>query len=111
MPSLLLTAASGAPFPLVSGNLWSGQGFKPYSQVRLYLDRSASGNAYISTSGNATVTSGGFLLSGQNQDAMALAPAGRLEYPRLVFVSGQLNLFATCDAAASGQARLYFEIF
>jgi hypothetical protein len=118
MPSVLLTQASGHPFPLISGNAWSGQGAaQPYSMVRLHLDRSASGNAYVSLSGNAsglppvTINSGGFLLSGRNCDMMVIAPGQTVEYPRLGFVSGQCNLFVACEAAASGQARLYWEKF
>lgn len=113
MPSFLLTAASGAPFPLVSGNFRSGMNFPfPVGEVRLKLARTASGNAYISLSGGTTVTSGGFFLSGNNSDAMVLEPGERYSIPRVAFQgSGSFNIFATCDPACSGQARLYMDPF
>lgn len=112
MPSTILSAASGSPFPLVSGNLWSGQGaFHPVGGVRLLLDPISSGNAYISLSGGATTRSGGFFLSGGLTDGMLLAPGGDYFIPKLAFVSGQMSIWATCDPAASGQGRLYWETF
>ncbi len=121
MPSTLLTAASGIPFPLISGNAFSGQGVPhPVGGVQLVLSPSASGNAYISLSGltlsgdlGTTVNSGGFFLSGGGlNDGILLAPGGGYFIPRLgIGPSGQLNLFASCDPAASGQARLYWECF
>lgn len=112
MPSVLLTAASGSPFPIVSGNLWSGQGAQiPRTGVYVYLSPEASGFAYVSLSGGSTVNSGGFFLSGVNtSDGVLLAPGKDRFYPRSLFApSGTLNLFATCVATASGQARLYWE--
>ncbi len=112
MPSVLLTAASGGPWPLVSGNYFSGQGANhPVGGMQLYLDVAASGNAYVGLSGGATVNSGGFLLSGINVDAMPIRPGGGYFLPKLAFISGQLNVFVTCDPTCSGVARLYYEIF
>lgn len=116
MPSVLLTAASGAPFIVYSGGLpFSGRPVMfPYSFVNLKYANTASGNAYVSyTSGGPfAVNSGGAFPNGSGlYDAMMLAPGERYQIPRLVFISGILNIFATCDAAASGQGRLYFDVF
>ena len=114
MPSVVLTAASGAPFPLVSGNFWSGvAGQHPVGEVRLKLITSASGNAYISLSGGSTVSSGGFFLSGVNtSDAVMIIPGEVYVVPKLgLQSSGALGIYVSCDPAASGVARLFYEIF
>jgi hypothetical protein len=115
MPSLILTRASGAPFPLVSGDLsvhFSGQMPKPVGGVFLHLDRSASGNAYVALSGGSTLLSGGFFLSGLSADpGIVLKPGDSFFVPKLCCgPSGRLDLFGASDAAASGQARLHYEI-
>lgn len=111
MPSQLLTQASGAPFPVVSGNFWSGQAaLMPRTGIQFYWDDTASGAAYLSLSGSATLTSGGFFLSGGFTDGMKLKPGASIFYPRSVFISGQCNVFAMCDATASGQGRLWWEV-
>lgn len=110
----MLTLASGAPFPLVSGNFWSGVSNKPaIGGIQLRLDRAASGNAYIALSGGGTQQSGGFLLSGINTtDGMQIGPGDAYFLPRISFTpSGQLNVYVMSDAACSGQARLYYECF
>ncbi len=123
MPSILLSAASGAPFPIWSGNIWSGQGWpKPVGGVQLRLHPNASGNAYIYLSGNSTsgiqmtINSGGPLLSGASgvglNDGMIMAPGDSYFVPKLGDgASGVLSIFTNCDAAASGQSRLYWEAF
>lgn len=112
MPSTLLTAASGAPFPLASGDYWSGTGAQhPVGGVNLRLAKNASGNAYVGLSGGTTLNSGGFFLSGNNADGFVLHPGDSYFIPRLAFVSGQMNIYAHCDPACSGQARLYWENF
>lgn len=119
MPSVLLSRASGNPFPLASGNIWSGQGaFHPVGKVVLKLSPDASGFAYISlsgyipvTSGGPTINSGGFLLSGLNVDGFLMKPGDTYEIPKLALQSGTMNIYATCDAAVSGQGRLYWEAF
>lgn len=118
MPSAILTAASGAPFPIISGNFWSGKAVTPVGGIRFRLDPAASGNAYISLSGvggsGGTIKSGGFFLSGYNTtDGMLLAPTDDGYFlPRLaIALSGTINVYAACDPAASGVARLYWEMF
>ncbi len=114
MPSTLLSLASGAPFPLVSGNFWSGVSNKPcVGGIQFRLDRAASGNAYISLSGGGTIQSGSFFMSGINTtDGMQIGPGDGYFIPRVAFtLSGQLNVFVTCDPACSGQARLFWEAF
>lgn len=114
MPSTLLSAASGAPFPLVSGNLWSGTGaFHPLGGIQLRLAPNASGNAYVSLSGGSTVNSGGFLRSGGGLlDGMIMKPGDSYFVPKLgIHPSGFIGIYGTCDPEASGQARLYWEAF
>lgn len=112
MPTVLLTAASGGPWPLISGNFFSGQAPPVVGGIQLVLFPNASGNAYVSLSGGATVSSGGFFLSGINTtDAMVLSPGGAYFIPRSALYpsSGTLNVFVTCDPACSGQARMAYE--
>lgn len=114
MPSKLLTCASGSPYPIVSGNLWSGQGANhPVGGIQFYLDASSSGFAYVGYSGGFTVRSGTTELSGGViaglSDGFPLAPGGSIFLPKLGFTSGSVSVFATCDAACSGQARLWWQ--
>lgn len=116
MPSLILgqPVASG-PNIIVSGNPWSGKNPKPVDGVQLRW-MSSGGNAFIGLSGNFTVTSGGFLLSGGTNsglgDGMFLAPGDSYFLPKAVCgLSGTYNVFATCDVAASGVGRLFFEVY
>lgn len=114
MPSVILTAASGGPWPIVSGNFWSGTGAQhPIGGIQLRLDTAASGNAYVGLSGGMTVRSGGFLLSGVNTtDGMIMAPGDSYFIPKAALaISGTLNVYATVEAAGSGQARLFYEMF
>ena len=110
MPSVLLTAASGSPFPIVSGNPWSGTRITGGVQLRLHPN--ASGNAYITLSGGGTVTSGSFLFSGLGyMDGYLMAPGNeRFVDKAFCGASGSISIYATCDGAASGQARLFYEI-
>jgi len=111
VPSTILSRASGQPFPIVSGNYWSGQGvFHPVGGIQLRLSPDASGNAFVGLSGGMTANSGGFLLSGSNVDGMLLRPGDPYFIPKIAFISGQVNVYATCDATCSGQARLYWEV-
>ena len=83
--------------------------------VNLKYANNASGNAYISyqSGGPFNINSGAAFPNGSGlYDMMMLAPGERYSIPRLEFPnSGVLNIFATCEAAASGQGRLYFDIF
>lgn len=110
MPSVLLSQASGTPFQLFSGTLYSGQGYKvPVGGFQLRLDKTSSGNAYIGLSGAMTINSGNIIgTSGGEQDGMPLFPGDSMFIPRSAFgASGQFSIFVACDAACSGQARLY----
>lgn len=114
MPSTLVTAASGAPFPLVSGNFWSGTGgFHPVGGIQLRAGLSNSGSVYVGLSGGMTVTSGGFFLSGGGlNDGMPLAAGDSLFIPKVAFqTSGVVNVYVNCDAACSGQARIFWEAY
>lgn len=111
MPSLIVgqPLASG-PIQIISGNPWSG-GRHPITGIQLVLDRSASGCVYVGFSGNVTMTSGGFFLSGSIgiNDGLQLAPGAAYFVPKGALISGQYNVYVWHDAACSGQARLYFE--
>lgn len=104
--------ASGAQL-LVSGCYWSGSNPIPTGGVQLYLDETASGNAYVAFSGNMTFLSGGMFLSGGGlDDGMKLRPGTGYFIPRLATGnSGQLAMYVRHDPACSGQARLWFQVF
>ena len=116
MPSVLIgnPLASGAQ-QIVSGNPWSGAGPSfPLGGIQLLLSPDASGNVYIGLSGGINVTSGGMFLSGSlgYMDALPLQPGGAYFIPKTAFrTSGEYNVYARHDAACSGQARLYWEIY
>lgn len=114
MPSKLLTCASGSPYPLVSGNLWSGQGaYHPVGGIQFYLDETSSGKAYVGYSGGFTVNSGTLALSGGATslyglgDGYPIRPGESFFLPRVGMTSGAAP-YATCDPACSGQARLWW---
>ena len=116
--------ASGAQL-LFSGNPFSGRPW-PVGGVQLRLDKTASGNAYIYStqvlSGEyqiypagtiPTYISGGMFLSGGGlADGMIMYPGDGLFIPKsFAGISGQIQIAAICDAACSGQARLWYEIY
>lgn len=120
MPSVFIGNRSGGQ-PLFSGNLLSGrtsfEGKFPQAGVQLRWDRNASGYAYVGLSGGVTVNSGGVLQSGTTwvggMDGMQMGPGDSYWIPRtgLGIQSGDFNVFVLCDAGASGQGRMYFEIY
>ena len=116
MPSFIIGNRSGGD-PVVSGNPWSGQvgiaGQFPTGGVQLGLDKDASGCAYVALSGGVTVRSGGFFLSGGGLlDGVQVHPGGAYFIPRIATgPSGFINIFVACDAAASGQARLFYDVY
>jgi len=111
MPSYLIGNRSGGDL-LVSGNPWSGQ-IRPQGGVQLRLDKNASGTAYVAFSGGMTVTSGSVWLSGGGlMDGSPLYPGDALFVPRIATgASGSFSLYVMADAAASGQARLYYDVY
>ena len=121
MPSTLIGPTSGATaVPLWSGFPFSGTPF-PVGAVNLRLDKSASGNAYIYcsgagipvASGGPTITSGGPAQSGAGLlDGMILYPGDTYIVPRnRIATSGGVGTIAiSCDPAASGQARLWWDL-
>jgi hypothetical protein len=63
-----------------------------------------------------TVGSGGLFQSGTAwsgaMDGMVLTPGDTYWIPRIgTGMSGHYDIRVACDAAASGQGRMYFEIF
>lgn len=131
MPSVFLGYVAGSGFtPLVSGNPWSGQ-LEPVGQVYVKADYRNSGYVYVSLSGawafsgqmstlvgsgGPTINSGGMPLSGLGlMDGMILAPGDVYPVPRMAMAntgpySGRYPICVGCDAAASGFARVYFEM-
>jgi hypothetical protein len=112
MPSVL----AGQPFAsgpqlLVSGCFWSGQATSPQGGVLVVVDREASGSIYIGFSGSLTYKSGaGYLTGGGLNDGVQLGPGQNRFIPRLMLPnSGTINIYFWTDAAASGQARVYWE--
>ena len=115
MPSVLVGNQSGGQ-PIVSGNPWSGQNPVPQGGIQLRWDGTASGYLYVGLSGNLTVASGGLYQSGSAWsgmlDGMQLSPGDTYWIPRIATgISGNINIFVTADAAASGQGRLYWEAY
>lgn len=117
MPSVIVGAISGG-MQLVSGNFWSGvAAFRPQGTVQLRWDPTlSSGRCYVGFSGGITTGSGAVIGSGGIAsgmlDGMILNPSDSYMIPRLAFgLSGNLDIFVTCDAAVSGVGRLWFEIF
>lgn len=113
MPSVVIGQGSG-PQQIISGNPWSGQQKMPRTGVQLRLARNASGEVYVGLSGGVTANSGGSFASGASGmlDGFPLGPGDSYFVPAYAFgVSGTYNLFARWEAAASGQARLYYEAF
>lgn len=112
MGSAVLTNASGSPFPLISGNFFSGVAAPhPIGGVQMRADPSNSGFAYVYLSGGGTLTSGGFFLSGVNvTDGMILAPGDSYFVPKACLtLSGTVNIFVRTDATGSGRDKAWFE--
>jgi len=114
MPSTIIgnPLASG-PQIIVSGNPWSGLQVMPQGGIQLKLGSGAAGNVYIGLSGGTTLNSGGLFLSGASGllDGMPVGPGESYFIPRYAFkTSGTYTVYARHDAAASGIARLYYEI-
>lgn len=99
---------------ILSGNYWSGT-FAPVGGIQLVAWPANSGNVYVGLSGGVTITSGVFQKSGgpSRLDGVPLAPGATYFIPKLAFsnVSGTPQVFAQPDAACSGQARLFWEVF
>ena len=125
MPSLLVLPVSGGA-TLVSGDIFSGNRGSPQGVVQLYLDTAAPGPIYVgfhrhpapsdltpwsgnhSFSGVVTITSGGTLSSGGLADGMLMRPGDSHQIPKLVLVSGILDIRYATPAGSSG-GRLFFE--
>lgn len=111
MPSVLLTNQSGGQ-NILSG--WvSGHPLQPVGGVQLRLSPIASGNAYVGLSGTVAITSGNMsgTMSG-GLDGMIMKPGDTYFIPKLACgLSGNLTVQVATDAAASGQGRMFFEVF
>ncbi len=126
MPSMLLgnPVASGA-IRVMSGNPYSGT-FGPTGGVQ-FRWVSSGGNCYIALSGGGPILSGTFMTINSGDivatrgpasgmlDGFLMAPGDSYFLPALCFGkgpnSGFINVFALCDAVASGIGRLYWETF
>jgi hypothetical protein len=132
MASLVLGYVPGSGFvPLFhSGNIFSGR-VEPVGGCQVRAWPSNSGAVYISlsggnvfsgqwgtlpASGGPTITSGAMPLSGGPLsgicDGIVLQPGDSYFVPRIAFQTSGLNqVCAGCDAACSGQARLFWEMY
>ena len=123
MPSTLVGGQSGGVL-LVSGNIYSGSfldvgtGY-PGAQgrvggIQLKLGGDASGFVYVGLPGLSgtvmTTTSGGFLSSGGLADGIPLSPGQDYFVPRSRMTSGIQTVRLIPVAAASGQARMFWEL-
>lgn len=111
MPSILI-GQSGGPQLVLSGWPYSGHPV-PVGNVYFKLAKNASGAIYLGMSGGTTLNSGSLMLSGGGLlDGMQVNPGEVYEIPRIgTGLSGNLSVWAWWDAACSGQARLYWELF
>jgi hypothetical protein len=117
MPSVILGNVSGG-MNILSGSFWSGvvrQGNPSLTGAQLRLHPNASGNAYVGLSGGVTAMSGPIRDSGFTSglmDGMLMTPGDSYFIPKLgMGVSGLPQIFIATDAAASGQARMFYELF
>lgn len=124
MPSFLLDARSGGVNPFSgSPGFYSGYGPPwPVGGLQYRLSNTASGNAYFVThpnsfaltSGGVSVGSGLFVGSGFGSgltDGFLVRPGDTGFIPRTILFpdgSGAPMVYWTCDAAASGQGRLFW---
>lgn len=114
MPSIILGNTSGGQ-NILSGSYYSGN-LVPIGEVRLKLALTSSGNCYVGLSGGVTANSGTLAASGGASsgllDGMLMFPGDSYNIPKIGYGrSGQPQLYVVCDAAASGQARLYWQIY
>lgn len=113
MPSFFPAGnGSGMTMPLYSGNFWSG--VQPPKALFLKWSFNASGSCYISYSGGMTTTSGGSWFSGTlgRLDGYQMAPGDEKIIPPHILArtsGGTVGVYVSCDAAASGQGRLFWE--
>ena len=121
MPSCIIDNSASGGQLIISGNFWSGK-LLPVGGVNFVADPNNSGLIYIGFSGGLTVRSGNYPLSGGiysgANDGCPVKPGNTYFVPAIAFGnrggfnSGQPNMYAACDAAASGGfARLFFDTF
>lgn len=114
MPSFLVgKPVLSGPDVMVSGWAWSGKASYPVGYVQIRTHPNSSGNIFLGYSGGMTMNSGGLFLSGGGLlDGMLLAPGDAFAVPRLATgQSGNLSIYFRGEAATSGQARVFWEIF
>lgn len=88
-----------------------GYGNPALGGVQLRCDITG-GRAYVGLSGGVTIQSGGFTLSGGYLDGIPMASGDTYFIPRLgLGLSGVPLVYVATDAAASGNGRMYWEIF
>lgn len=116
MPSVVVGIISGGQ-NILSGNYFSGLGAShPVGGVQLLAWSANSGSVYVALSGGITINSGvlgsGGSTSGGRMDGIQLTPGIPYFLPKVGFSrSGTPQVFVTVDAAGSGQARLYYEVY
>ena len=118
MPSFLFGGRSGGDV-LISGWPWSGnQAQFPQGGIQIRMGQGSgnlSGYLYVGLSGGTTVQSGGYFGSGLSGmlDGMQLGAGDSYWIPRIGTgkTSGAINVFLAGDAAVSGLARVYYEVF
>lgn len=122
MPSVVIgnpVASGGVQIIGQSGQPWpfSGMAATPVGgiQLRFISLLPGSGLCFIGFSGNVSINSGGFQLSGGANsgmnDGMPLRDGDSFFVPRMACGnSGNLSIFAIGDASASG-GRLYWQAY
>lgn len=111
MPSILVGVISGGQL-MVSGTVTSGRQPKPQGGIQIKAGGANSGNVYVALSGGMTINSGGVNNNSGAMDGLALSPGDAYWVPAgAMTTSGAINVYLGTDAASSGQARIYYEIY
>ena len=107
MPSQLIQNTSGGDL-VYSGYI--GQGY-PHRGVELALSPGSLGNAYFGLSGGITVNSG--TATPSVTDGEVIQPGGVrfVPFPDDKQNVRLFNIYMSCDAACSGQARVYYNAY
>jgi hypothetical protein len=113
MPGAVIGFFSGGQLLISGGNYSGGIASKPQGKIELAAWGSNSGTVYVALSGGVTIRSGGYPLSGGGlMDGFPLAPGDTYTIPKIALtVSGVFNIFVAPEAACSGQARVFWEVY
>ncbi len=113
MPSAYLGNNSGGDLVFSGGTNLARPNGGGQSAVTFVWDPQASGYAYLGLSAPLTINSGSFATSGLSgaMDGVKLAPGSTFQIPLYGSPPTPVTVYARCDQACSGLARLYWQQF